>query len=352
MNWTHSPVSLTVLKVLCIVNLDEISRTKSMVRGPLYQTETKPLFSGHETFPLRYGWLKKVYDEISKKRKEDEKKHIFLDNDAIALFGVGKNMVASMRHWAMCCGVITEDEQTGRIVPTKLGDFLFGARGVDPYLEDLASIWHLHWVLCSGDNSRPIKTTWFWVFNHYNGVNFRRDDLVEGLIKLAEARSWQRVSRTTIQRDVECLVRMYEVRTSNNPGAIEDNLESPMEELCLIRGVKGHFHLVRGSKPTLPLGIFTIALDSFWNRIGTSRSISFEMIAHEPGSPGRIFLLDESDIVDRLLSLEDLTHGVFRWSETAGLKQVLREHPLNENERQTLLINDYRRAYHRKEVFR
>ena len=76
------------------------------------------------------------------------------------------------------------------------------------------------------------------------------------------------------------------------------------------------------------------------------------MIAHEPGSPGRIFLLDESDIVDRLLSLEDLTHGVFRWSETAGLKQVLREHPLNENERQTLLINDYRRAYHRKEVFR
>jgi hypothetical protein len=125
-----------------------------------------------------------------------------------------------------------------------------------------------------------------------------------------------------------------------------------MAELGLIRGIKGYFHLVRGPKPTLPNGIFTMALDSFWNHIGTSHSISFEMIAHEPGSPGRIFLLDESDIIDRLLVLENLTQGTLRWSETAGLKQVLRDHPLGEKDRQTLLVNDYRESHHRKEAFR
>ena len=33
-----------------------------MTRGPLYEPDYKPQFSGHETFPLRYGWLKKAFD--------------------------------------------------------------------------------------------------------------------------------------------------------------------------------------------------------------------------------------------------------------------------------------------------
>ncbi len=48
------------------------------------------------------------------------------------------------------------------------------------------------------------------------------------------------------------------------------------------------------------------------------------MIAHEPGSPGRVFLLDEAGLADRLIKLEDQSDGLFRWSETAGLRQVVR----------------------------
>ncbi len=33
-----------------------------MARGPLYQDKYRPQFSGHETFPLRYGWLKKAVE--------------------------------------------------------------------------------------------------------------------------------------------------------------------------------------------------------------------------------------------------------------------------------------------------
>ena len=319
-----------------------------MPRGPLFQPDYRPLFSGHETFPLRYGWLKKSYDAVVARRDEPDNKKLFLNDDAIAKFGVGKNMVASMRHWATCCAIIQEHEKSGQLAPAPVGEFLFGLKGVDPYLEDPASLWHLHWLLCSGDNSRPIKTTWFWTFNHYASANFTRDDLVEGLMKLGEARDWRRMSRTTVQRDVECFVRTYEARPSGAQADVEDNIESPLAELGLVRGIKGHFHLVRGTKASLPSGVFATALDTFWDQQGSTRTLSFEMIAHEPGSPGRVFQLDEPELADRLLALEDDTKGAFRWSETAGLKQVQRDRALRPSERFALLAKDYRSVRHKR----
>ena len=87
---------------------------------------------------------------------------------------------------------------------------------------------------------------------------------------------------------------------------------------------------MRGPKSTLGDGVFLYALIDFWGRFSPAAStLSFEAIAHEPGSPGRVFLLDENDVADRLLDLEEFTQGAFRWSETAGLKQVLRDAKLN-----------------------
>lgn len=315
-----------------------------MSRGPLYAPDYRPLLSGHETFPLRYGWLKKAYDAIWPERDNPNNKQMFLSDDAIARFGVGRNMVASIRHWANCCGIIAESTPSGQLAPTWVGDFLFGNGGADPYLENPASLWHIHWLLAA----RPVKTTWYWVFNNFTGVNFKRDDLVDGVMRLGEIRDWKRMSRTTVQRDVECFVRMYETRPAGGRVAVEDNLESPLAELGLIRGMKGFFHLTRGAKPTLPDGVFAMALDEFWNRRGSTRTLSFEMAAYEPGSPGRVFLLDEPDLADRLLGLEDSTKGAFRWSETAGLKQTLRSAPLEKPAILRLLSRDYHAAPGRK----
>ena len=43
-----------------------------MPRGLLYQKGYTPRFSGHETFPLRYGWLKKVFDRVTKTEGEPD----------------------------------------------------------------------------------------------------------------------------------------------------------------------------------------------------------------------------------------------------------------------------------------
>ena len=76
-----------------------------MLRGPLYRDGYSPQLSGHETFPLRYGWLKKAFDAVQDSKDTEDNRTVFSGADAIARFGVGKNMVASMRHWANVSGI-------------------------------------------------------------------------------------------------------------------------------------------------------------------------------------------------------------------------------------------------------
>lgn len=312
------------------------------MKSPLFEDGYKPQFSGHETFPLRYGWLKKAFDATAAAADDqNSKRTVFLADDAIAKFGVGKNMVASIRHWATATGVIEESPEGDRIRPASLGKSLFGQRGHDPYMEHHATMWLLHWKLCG----QPSKTTWFWAFNHFGAQTFKRDNLVQGLLKLAASRGWQRVSETTVRRDVECFLRTYASPVAAAGGAPEDALESPLAELGLVRtiGRRDDYQFARGSKPTLPTGVFAYALHSFWEEVGMTRTLSFEMVAHEPGSPGRVFLLDEAGLADRLVNLEDQTDGLFRWSETAGLRQVVRGRPADKRELRSLIAASYGR---------
>ncbi len=57
-------------------------------------------FSGHETFPFRYPWLKKGFDAVLVDG------NVFLRDNAITTLGVGKNMVRSIRHWCLASGVL------------------------------------------------------------------------------------------------------------------------------------------------------------------------------------------------------------------------------------------------------
>ena len=310
-----------------------------MLRGPLYRDDYRPQLSGHETFPLRYGWLKKALDAVEECEDQGTSRSVFLAEDAIARFGVGKNMVSSMRHWATAAGVIEDSSPAGRPVPTRLGRKVFGSCGLDPYMEDPATAWLVHWQLCG----RPHKTTWFWAFNYYSAPSFERDNLVRGLEKLARDRGWPRAATTTIKNDVACFVRTYVSQLPTGKTSHEDVLESPLTELGLIKpvGKRDGFRFVRGRKPSLGNGVFCFAVTDFWSRLSAARTLSFESLAHEPGSPGRVFLLDENDLVDRLSDLEDVSGGLYRWSETAGLKQLIRDRDLSSEEALDFVEADY-----------
>ena len=60
-------------------------------------------FAGHESFPLRYSWLKKGFDCLLRNGP-----HCFSSDEALVQLGVGKNMVRAIRHWGLVAGVWSE----------------------------------------------------------------------------------------------------------------------------------------------------------------------------------------------------------------------------------------------------
>ncbi|MCP4097820.1 MAG: DUF4007 family protein [Planctomycetaceae bacterium] len=275
----------------------------------------RPCFSGHETFPLRYGWLQKAFRAVNEAPSPKDAVHVFRDPDSIARFGVGRNMVGAIRYWATGSGIL--DETKDGLVTTWLGNMLFGEGGTDPYLEEDASLWLLHWHLVA----RPRLTSAYWLFNEFRGGSFVRQDIVAPLLKLAQEHEWSRVASTTVDRDLQCLLRTYiGGRGSSEAG------ESILAELGLIRPMdKQRSRLSRGRKQNLPNAVFLYCFNEFWDKFSPEQAtMSFENAAYAPGSPGRVFLLDEDDIVDRLEQLEDISDGTLAWSETAGLRQIIR----------------------------
>lgn len=279
-------------------------------------------FSGHETFPLRYGWLKKVYDAVLKCELKNKNTHkVFSADDAIAVFGVGKNMVSAMRHWSVASGIIDPIARAGPFQTTSLGRSLLDDSGWDPWLENPGTLWLLHWQFAS----TPERTsTWYWVFNHYPQALFDRDLIINQLKQVCSVQGMKRVATTTLKRDVDCFIHTYSVRSS--AGSLEDSLECPLTELALFAPVnqRAEYQLTRSHRPTLTPSVFTYATGQFWQRAHpTTRTMSFETLMHEPGSPGRVFQLDEESLMDLVLGLETTSQGVLTWSETAGMRQLI-----------------------------
>ena len=92
-------------------------------------------FSGHESFHCKSLWLKKGFDYLRSEKS-------FNDADSVALLGVGKNMVAGIRFWMKAFG-LTELDKIQQIATYLFDD----TNGKDPYCEDIATLWLLHFQL-------------------------------------------------------------------------------------------------------------------------------------------------------------------------------------------------------------
>ncbi len=285
--------------------------------------KAKLQFSGHETFPLRYGWLKKVFDAVRIRERQDlDTQSVFNTDEAIGTFGVGKNMVAAMRHWALAAGIVEPvTPRSGSLRTTPLGQVLLDDAGWDPWLEDPDSLWLLHWQFAA----TPAKTsTWYWVFNYFPHTHFDRQLIRENLRQLCDAQGMKKVAHSTLRRDVECFIRTYV--TKPEVASPEEALECPLTELVLLvaHGRTESFQLIRGARPALSPHMFAYAVAQFWQcRYPRTRTMSFEALMHEPGAPGRVFQLHEEALMDLVMELEQVSTGVLTWSETAGLRQLI-----------------------------
>ena len=279
-------------------------------------------FSGHETFPFRYTWLKKGVDAVRDNRT------IFTGDDATIILGVGKNMVRSIHHWCQVTQLIKgarrATNQRREFVLTDLGHKIFSDDGFDPYLEDTATLWLIHWKLATNASQ---ATTWFWAFSIFGQNEFRKDIFISELIDWTEKNMRNPISENSIKRDVDCFFRTYVPSRQTKTTIMEDTFDCPLIELNLISdstdGNTYRFH--RGPKPSLPIEIFAAALSEFWDvRFSENSTLTFGDIAYSEKSPGQTFQLGEDTLAEYLDGLESLTDSALRYDETAGLKQVHR----------------------------
>jgi hypothetical protein len=285
--------------------------------------ESPPKFAGHETFTLRYGWLKKAVDATL------ERQDIFLQDDALVTLGVGKNMVRAIRHWGLVTGVLEENKDLpnnrGRCVrPSPLGEFLFGLRGLDPFLEEVRSLWLIHWQLAAMPDG---PTTWFWVFNHFTEAEFTKPKLLTDLAALADQAGWKRVADSSLRRDIDCFLRTYVPSKTSRTVVLEETLDSPLAELGLIQELEANrvYGFARGEHASLPVAVFAYALLTYWERTAALRNaLTFDEVAYRPGSPGRVFKLSEDALSEYLDAMEACTKGAVTYSVTAGLRQLYR----------------------------
>lgn len=292
----------------------------------------KPIFSGHETFPLRYGWLKKVYDACKKVENENKNinKDLFNNDEAIAILGVGKNMVSSMRYWAIYTGLLNAEENKNLTI-NPYADKILSDNGFDPWLENYATLWLIHWQLATN----PALFTYYFFFNYWNPPSFDKDYLIANIKDAINQVTSITISASTLKRDVECFLNLYSSKLSRSHSN-EESIESPLTELGLIGPLtrRDLFQSKRGPKPNLTLNTFIFGLLMFWNSYSpNSKTLSIENICYEPLSPGKIFLIDEDTIGGFLQNISEATNGLLEWSETAGLKQIILKKEINFKEK-------------------
>lgn len=300
-----------------------------------------PSFSGHQTFPFRYTWLKKGVEAVAKDPT------VFSSENASVALGVGKNMVSSIRHWCRVSRLIEEGigqpkqltmhlgekiivHRRGQFVPTHLGRSIFDENGFDPFLDDPATLWLIHWQIATNTDQ---ATAWYWAFNILRGNQFTPHIFARELYKWAQQqkKSMRPVSDNTLQRDVNCFIRTY-CQARHTDAVVEETFDCPLVELNLIAELPdgNGYEFQRGSKETLPIEVVAWTLDTFWkSRFFRREALSFSDLMYAPSSPGRVFRLDEDTMTTYLENLEQLTKGALQYDETSGLKQVYRHRDFN-----------------------
>ncbi|MEQ1762141.1 MAG: DUF4007 family protein [Pyrinomonadaceae bacterium] len=280
-------------------------------------------FARHETFHPRHGWLKKGFDAIEKDAAA------FAVADSHIRLGVGKNMGQAIRYWCLAFKIIEPFDDTGRsgqFQPTGFGSSLLSDAGWDPYLEDPASLWHLHWSL----NKVPsFATAWGVVFNELRKNEFGVDAIQAELVRFRDGRNLG-VSENSLQKDALCILRMYCEQVGTNHIS-EESLDCPFASLGLIqRTADPKLYQFRiGAKASLPPEIIVSASMEFMFLTSTNqRTISLAELSYGTGSPGRVFKLSEASIYDALEAYAKKSPEISFSSMAVGSQISTKEAPL------------------------
>jgi hypothetical protein len=289
-------------------------------------------FGLHQTFPPRFGWLKKAFDEAQKNPT------IFSKQDATVQLGVGKNMVDAIAFWAVAFRILETSQDSKKSASiyklTAFGSLLFDEKnekmGLDPYLESPQSLWLLHWMAMRPVSRLPV---WWLTFAMFSQTEFNTEDLYSFVFEETEER-WDYSKEKPIQKDLDCMMRMYSPRVAKAKASLDDYLDSPFRDLGLIvpssisSKDRNSYRFQIGEKPGLaPLMVLLACLD-YMNLQGAV-SLTAPRLSSDIGSPGRVFRLNEAALNAALSIATAKINGV-RLETPAGVPQLVMKKPVYE----------------------
>ena len=264
----------------------------------------KYTFSGHESFPCKTLWLKKGYDFVVAGND-------FNSPEAVVGLGVGKNMVASIRFWLKAFGVTDNDKITW------LGDYLFDEiSGKDKYLEDIATLWLLHFNLVFSEEATLYKM--FFCGVQRERTHFEREQILTYVkLRMAEAGKMTLFNENTVKKDIGVLLQNYTL--PRKPQSNED-FSSLLMDLDLIRQNsegKGYYINVDG-KRQVTKEVFFYGLLLLKEQEGDN-TIAFDTIQEKVGLA---FCMQDYETIEMLKLLASDYSQYFAYSDVAGIKQV------------------------------
>jgi hypothetical protein len=261
---------------------------------------TKLRFSGHESFHCRTFWLKKGFDFVSNG-------NVFSDESGIEL-GVGKNMVDAIRHWLKSFGIVNED---GNI--TQFANRLFQEDGWDPFLEDEASLWLLHFQLVN----RNYASIYPIIFTNLRKVkpDFSKNHLVNLVLEIDNKQN-----ENTLDKDFTVFVRTYFAQNSNDK---EESFSGILHELGLLKesdstGSGKAYHVINTKQASIPAAIVLYAI---LENEDFESSISMNSLLGPGISVGNIFAFTPEGLENKLIEIaEQFPDIVYR--NNAGIKEL------------------------------
>lgn len=267
-------------------------------------------FSGHETFQCRHFWLKKGYDFV----KSGE---TFKSNEALVMLGVGKNMITSISHWMKAFQVA--DNETGEL--TEFGHYVFGKEGKDPYLEDIGTLFLLHYNIMTNPQQASIYQMTFEEFRKTRIDSEFTAELLFDFITRKLKKEQEAFSEKSLQNDIKVFLRTYETSSKRGSKSIEDDFSSVLIELDLIDPIQNTFingeqvyRIQYNERDDLDKLIYLYAiLDQFEG----SKSVSVKEIQSAVSDK---FLCNREGTEEKLNALSEAGYVVYK--QDAGRKEV------------------------------
>lgn len=261
-------------------------------------------FSGHESFYCRSLWLKKGYDFI-------EANNDFNAPDAVIKLGVGRNMVSSIRFWMRAFGMHNEDGLTS------VAHYLFNNQnGRDLYVEDLGTLWLLHYLLVKSEVASIYKL-FFVDFHREKNQEFKRVQLQNFLKrKNAETPYAHLFNENTVKRDIGVLVQNYVTPQQNKSN---EDFSALLINLNILKQIddgkdKLLYFNIKG-KSNLPLEILLYAII---DEKKDEKIVTFEQLL----DIALIFCLTNTELIDAILLLTKNYSDTLRFTDDGGIKQL------------------------------